>query len=425
MTNKFTNKLFVLFIFFSSCITQKDVLNQSVKINFNNENDLLEVNAVAFHLNDSITNIFLEIKKNNLLYKRTDTGLLFYAELNIKYKLFIDANQKKSIEADSYLIVDRADNFGLGKAIFTNFKVKTPPHQNYNLQLEVIDINKKNKYQNKLLIDRISTHSKQNFLLTTRNQILYKTNLLPFDTINIKFYNPTVNTIYVDCFNKVFDQAIPPFSIKESDELKYKPDSSFQRVLDYSEIQLIMPSCGFLQVKFNKDNNDGLSLYVYDRTFPGIANTEEMINCTRYIMNKEEFDRCKNSIEKKTSIDNFWLSIAGSNERASELIKLYYGRVIEANKYYTSYTQGWKTDRGMIYIVFGQPSAIYKNKKDEIWVYGDVSNPEKLRFIFNKTDNPFSDNDYILERTVFYKLAWQNAIDFWKQGIVYKDLRSR
>lgn len=399
--------------------------SQSSKINFNNENDLLEVNVVAFHLNDSITNIFLEIKKDNLLYKRTDTGLVFYAELNINYKLFIEANQRNLIEQDSYLIIDRADNFGLGKAIYFNFKVKTPPHQNYNLQLEVKDVNKKNKYHYKLLIDRITVHSKQNFLLTKRNQILYNTNLLPFDTINIKFCNPSINIIYVDCFNKDFEQAIPPFSIKEADVLKYKPDSSFQRVLDYSEVQLIMPSCGFLQVKFNQDNNEGFSLFTYDRTFPGITNTEEMINCTRYIMNKDEFARCKNSIEKKTSIDNFWLSIAGSNERASELIKRYYGRVIEANKYYTSYTQGWKTDRGMIHIVLGQPSAIYKNKKDEIWVYGDASNPENLRFIFNKTDNPYSDNDYVLERSVFYKLAWQNAIDFWKQGLVYYDLRSR
>jgi hypothetical protein len=79
----------------------------------------------------------------------------------------------------------------------------------------------------------------------------------------------------------------------------------------------------------------------------------------------------------------------------------------------------------MIHIVFGQPSAIYKNKKDEIWVYGNASNPEALRFIFNKTDNPYSNNDYVLERSFFYKLIWQNAIDFWKQGLIYYDLRSR
>ena len=427
MRNKLKYVCFTFFIgFFVTCKIQDENFSQSSNNNPNNKNDVIEVNPIAYHLNDSITTIFLEINKDNLLYKRTDTGLAFYAELNINYKLFYEFNSKNQIEQGSYFMINRADEgLGSGKVIYYNFKVKTHLNQNYNLQLEVIDANKKNKYQFYLPIDRISPYSKQNFLLIKNHQIIYKPNLVPLDTINIKFFNHTINRIFVDCFNKDFEKAIPPFSIKEADVLKYKPDSSFQISLDSSEVQLIMPSCGFLQLKFNQDNNEGLSLYTYNKTFPGIIDTEEMINCTSYIMNKEEFDKCKNSIEKKIAIDNFWLSIGGSNERARELIKRYYGRVYEANKYYTSYTQGWKTDRGMIHIVFGQPSAIYKNKKDEIWVYGNASNPEALRFIFNKTDNPYSNNDYVLERSFFYKLIWQNAIDFWKQGLIYYDLRSR
>jgi GWxTD domain-containing protein len=427
MRNKLIYICYTFFIvFFVTCKIQVENHSQSSIINSNNKNDVLEVNPIAYHINDSITNIFLEINKENLLYKRTDTGLVFYAEVKINFKLFYESNNNKQIEQGSYFIIDRADE-GLAsdKAVYYNFKVKTRLHKNYNLQLEVLDVNKKNKYQFYLPIDRISPYSKQNILLIKNHQILYKPNLLPFDTINIIFFKPSINRVYVDCFNKEFEQALPPFSIKEADVLKYKPDSTFQISLDNSEVQLIMPSCGFLHVKYNQDNNEGLSLYSYNKTFPKILNTEEMINCTSYIMNKEEFEKCTNSHKKKIAIDNFWLSIGGTNEKALELIKLYYGRVYEANKYYTSYTQGWKTDRGMIHIVFGQPSAIYKNKKDEIWVYGSGSNPEALRFVFKKTDNPYSNNDYVLERSFFYKLVWQNAIDFWKQGLIYYDLRSR
>ncbi len=85
---------------------------------------------------------------------------------------------------------------------------------------------------------------------------------------------------------------------------------------------------------------------------------------------------------KKAAIDDFWLNIGGSLERARELLKKYYGRVKEANKHYSSYTQGWKSDRGMIYIVMGPPANIYKSKKDEIWMYGNESNPNALRFVF-------------------------------------------
>jgi hypothetical protein len=77
----------------------------------------------------------------------------------------------------------------------------------------------------------------------------------------------------------------------------------------------------------------------------------------------------------------------------------------------------------MIFIVFGPPANLYISKKDEIWVYGNESNPSSIRFIFNKTPNPFSDNDFVLERSSFYKEAWFTAVDYWRQGQVYLDRR--
>ena len=136
-------------------------------------------------------------------------------------------------------------------------------------------------------------------------------------------------------------------------------------------------------------------------------------------MERTEFENCKDAAEQKVAIDKFWLTLGGSNERARELLKRYYTRVLETNKFFTNYTQGWKSDRGMIYIVFGQPTNLYKSKKDEIWVYGNEANPAALRFVFNKTYNPYTDNDYILERSQFYKEAWYSAVEYWRQGTIY------
>ncbi|MCW3075991.1 MAG: hypothetical protein JWO32_600, partial [Bacteroidetes bacterium] len=84
-----------------------------------------------------------------------------------------------------------------------------------------------------------------------------------------------------------------------------------------------------------------------------------------------------------------------------------------------SYTQGWKTDRGMIFVIFGPPTNTYINSKGEYWIYGAETNPNALRFVFNKTKNPFSDNDLILERSQFFKDPWYTAVDYWRQGHVY------
>ena len=51
------------------------------------------------------------------------------------------------------------------------------------------------------------------------------------------------------------------------------------------------------------------------------SNSDEMINCTRYLMSKDEFEACKHSVDKKAAIDQFWITIAGSSERAKELLK--------------------------------------------------------------------------------------------------------
>jgi GWxTD domain-containing protein len=237
----------------------------------------------------------------------------------------------------------------------------------------------------------------------------------------VQFSNPAITQVTVDCFFKEFGPALPPFSTKGPDAIKYTPDSVFVMQLSTNQFMLTMPQRGFYHIKTDPLSFLGITLYTYDKTFPGVSNSDEMIDCTRYLMSKEEFENCKDAVEKKNCIDEFWLALGGSNERARELLKRYYGRVKEANKIYSTYTQGWKSDRGMVFIVFGPPINVYKSKRDEIWVYGNEANPNSLRFIFNKTSNPFTDNDYVMERSQFYKDNWYTAVEYWRQGLIYLD----
>lgn len=57
----------------------------------------------------------------------------------------------------------------------------------------------------------------------------------------------------------------------------------------------------------------------------------------------------------------------------------YYRRINYANENYSHYTEGWRTDRGMIYITLGPPNNIdrhpfdYDSKPYEIWEYYDLN----------------------------------------------------
>lgn len=156
-------------------------------------------------------------------------------------------------------------------------------------------------------------------------------------------------------------------------------------------------------------------IYMANAVYPGLNDGMEMTEATRYIMNREEYERVKNSTDVKREIELFWKEIGGSKERARELIKQYYNRVTEANEWFTDYSgPGFKTDRGMVYIVYGKPDHIYYYDGGEIWHYGN--NPEKsvVNFRFRNRSGL-----YELERSADFKDYWYQAVDYWRQGKIH------
>lgn len=412
----------LLLVLAFGCQPKRQYTTKPAKSLSNPDSDLLEVNTIAYHMNDSVTQFFIEVKNENLVYKRPDTTAAFYAEVKVTCKLLPEPNSKKVIDTCTLYLYDRSVNESiLPKSLYSKFALKVKRGTNYFMDINVLDIGKRTQYSSGLNVYKQNALSAQNFLVTKNDTVVFKNNFLQGEKVIVQFVNTAVREVTVDCFFKEFGPAPPPFSTKTQDEMKYKPDSVFRMELSTNQFMLVMPEKGFFHVRTSSESFDGITLYTYDKTFPGVSNALEMINCTRYIMSKEEFENCKQSEDKKNCIDNFWLTLGGSNERARELLKRYYGRVKEANKNYSNYTQGWKSDRGMVYIVFGDPTNIYRSKSDEIWVYGNEANPNMLRFIFNKTENPFTDNDYIMERSLFYKDAWYNTVDAWRQGVLYLD----
>ncbi len=414
--------LLLVCLVWNACQPKRQYTTKPAKSLSNPDSDLLEVNTIAYHLNDTVTQFFLEVKNENLVYKRPDTTAAFYAEVKVTCRLLPEPNSKKVIDTCTLYLSDRSVNESiLPKSLYARFPLKVRRGASYFLDISVLDIGKRTQYNSGLNVYKQNGWSAQNFLVTKNDTVVFKNNFLQGEKVIVQFANAAVREVTVDCFFKEFGPAPPPFSTKLQDEMKYKPDSVFRLDLNTNQFMVVMPEKGFYHVRTSSESFDGITLYTYDKTFPGVSNALEMINCTRYIMSKEEYENCRQSEDKKSCIDNFWLTVGGSNERARELLKRYYGRVKEANKNYSNYTQGWKSDRGMVYIVFGDPTNIYRSKSDEIWVYGNEANPNMLRFIFNKTENPFTDNDYMMERSVFYKDAWYNTVDAWRQGVLYLD----
>ena len=164
---------------------------------------------------------------------------------------------------------------------------------------------------------------------------------------------------------------------------------------------------------------EGVTIYYFSDFFPEIKRAEDMIPPLRFITTKAEYDELTSSTNQKAAIEKFWVNCVGNQDKAREVIRKFYTRMHEANIFYTSYIEGWKTDRGMIYLIYGAPNSVYRTANTETWTYGEENNINSLQYSFTKVANPFTDNDYSLERSSVYKQSWYSSVDIWRQGKLY------
>ncbi|HPC36262.1 MAG TPA: GWxTD domain-containing protein [Candidatus Marinimicrobia bacterium] len=113
-----------------------------------------------------------------------------------------------------------------------------------------------------------------------------------------------------------------------------------------------------------------------------IYNLDDAIDQLRYIARGDVISKMKKASgeEKKNLFLEFWRErdpTPGTEE--NELMNEYYRRVAYANQNFSGYLEGWKTDMGMIYILFGPPNDIERHpfeiqtKPYEIWYYYELN----------------------------------------------------
>jgi len=119
-----------------------------------------------------------------------------------------------------------------------------------------------------------------------------------------------------------------------------------------------------------------------------ITDLKKAVEQMRYIAPPAEFDRMREAEpeeEMRKQFVEFWSKRdPDPSTEKNELMEEYYHRVEYANKNFGHYMDGWKTDRGMIYIRFGSPDNVERHPFDmntkpyEIWYYYEL----ERQFVF-------------------------------------------
>jgi GWxTD domain-containing protein len=156
--------------------------------------------------------------------------------------------------------------------------------------------------------------------------------------------------------------------------------------------------------------------------FPNVENIREMAEPLIYLMDRRDHDRMmgiQDPDSLKREIDRFWLSNIRNVNKTKQVIELYYSRVEQANKQFSNYKEGWKTDMGMVFILFGPPLQVENTLDTSIWFYSYMRNDPRTYFRFYQpkmADQFFPFQHYIVDRQRFYHSVEYEKRRDWMTG---------
>ena len=368
--------------------------------------------SYIYHLNDSITELGITLPSGLIL---PDPVTKTYTKNGSLLVEIIGAGKQVSlVDSATFSIADTSINASfisqtwafkapLGMDYFVKATYSIPGMQEDYLLLEYF--NKLNRFSQPWYRFRTETGE---YLSGNITSVSSKYSLVTEDTAS--------RNINVRHFAFTPQAATPPFIEPGQQANNHQPDTTFHIELKNGRSDYFLTDkTGFYFFPTDPEERLGPVLLRMDNGFPKISMHKQMLEALRYITSSAEYRQLSLYEDPKTAVDSFWLVNAGHEERALELIRSYYSRVENANKLYTSYTDGWKTDRGMIYIVIGKPDMVFRSFEQEVWIYGEYDDPGALRFYFDKISNPFTDNDYMLVRDPEYKMIWFQYVQNWRR----------
>lgn len=405
----------------SSCATRQGLGALDMSHIYQKDGLLVRPQIRIFHPDEHRSEIYFSFSSEEVLYVRSGNSQAFTGKVDVQVFVYENFNQASIIDTAMVTIADT-------QSVLTphrlNGKVEiriddTMPKDSYVLLIRFNDRNRKLYFDEMRLLHRTNPYGRQNYLVLDGDSNVVYSDYIQLDQPYKVVANSAARELHVRHYNRTFDPGLPPFSINgETSVFNHTADSTFS-VSNGGWFTL--KSKGFYHFQTDPALRDGFTLYNFESTYPLITDKTQLIGPMRFLTSNLEYEgiNLKNEDSAKIAIDKFWLTHAGVEERAREQVEEYYERVEAANIFFTSYKEGWKTDRGVLYVIYGPPTKIYRTIDEETWVYGEENSSLNFTFVFDRMINPYSGNDYTLRRASQYRYGWGMAIDAWRHGKIF------
>ncbi len=382
----------------------------------------LLLEARVYHASNESSTLYFKLRTRDLLYKSEGSGKPYKAVVRISYEAYAEWNAKTLLDSASTLIQDSSTDTSEDKELVGTLPLRPLDRSLYMLRITAHDLHRDNVTTTMVRVERQEEGIGQYFLPMDPGSglPLFSDHLQPGQRVSVRSEFFSGRTLMGSHHPSEPALPAPVFTTSGTSRPLPEADSLFTISVDATEqrFELGLNEPGVYHLRSDSGNTTGLSIYALGEGHPYVGTSIDMLKPLRYITSLQEYERIATSSNVRQAIERFWLDAAGDRERAREALRIYYSRVENANRHFTSHVEGWRTDRGLVHVIFGTPNSIYKSDISETWVFGEENNLMSLTFIFVKRIGPYTDNDLVLERDPILKGAWYRNVESWRNGRV-------
>ena len=392
---KLISLVLLLFVLSSNESKSQELEDKSIK---KVEKDFFFVDPMVFYSKDQMKarlDVYLEIPLENLQFKKNYTSKLYDASISYVIKITNSSGEIVSNESiKDFITTSKAEQKKLDESAKFIVKEFYLNPGNYNIEVSLTDINTKKEKSKKDKIDIIDyagkTISFSDIMLVSNLKIENgKKIITPLIDKNID--NLKEIFLFFEIYNSENKEVINNFSYKITDlkgkdfekgDYEYKLAPGINKFFEKIPTKNLVFGSYRIEIK-NKSNGELIAEKEFTNKLNGFpVNMKDMnllIDQLLYIATGEELSKIKNAptdeLKEKYFIE-FWRGKdPNPYTHKNEYMGDYYKRIDIANERYTHWIDGWKTDMGMIYIVYGEPNNIERypftenTKPYEIWQY--------------------------------------------------------
>lgn len=378
--------------------------------------------------------------ESSLLSVRFSNSDLFFSEANpqgvptamvlLTVKLY-NMSQGRAISDTAVLNLDIVKEAGKQEYIY-HIPLKVEKAAQYLAEIKILDRLRLQVAQAFVQFNTLSDNNRYNFGFHghfNKNE-LFNPILRVDEYINLMYSRRPVDSLFITFYKPFREVPDPPSMLLPEKTLDYEPQQIV--ALPYSDtLPMMFPNEGIYLCSIDRNIKDGYTFLNLGPEFPRLTTPEVMIEPLVFLASQDEMTTLRSALKSKAALDEFWIKFGGNVDKARELIRIYYTRVLYSNYFFTSYKEGWRSERGMIYIIYGPPDKVYKTSDGESWGYrkselrsrwgGRFSVRDSYVFFnFKKRENILTDNDFYLSRSETLVTFWDRAIASWRKGIVFR-----